>query len=149
MKSNSFHRKVSPRGMTLIELTIVILVLLSLVSILFIGARGWKNGTDRATCILNLRNVQVATRSYQNLYGYYAGGYPYASAGTQNIAAHLLEKGYIKQEAYESSQGIRKCPGGGTYSTPLPDLFPQPGSLYMVCSLSGSSNHVPQSHADW
>jgi prepilin-type N-terminal cleavage/methylation domain-containing protein len=43
-------------GMTLLELTIVILVLLTLVSILFIGARAWKKGSDRAANIMNLRN---------------------------------------------------------------------------------------------
>ncbi len=34
-------------GMTLLELTVVILVLLSLIGILFIGARAWKRGSDR------------------------------------------------------------------------------------------------------
>ena len=32
------------KGMTLLELTVVILVLLSLIYILFIGARAWKKG---------------------------------------------------------------------------------------------------------
>ncbi len=149
MKTQSPPRTVSARGLTLIELTVVILVLMSLVSILFIGARGWKNGTDRATCILKIRNLQVATRSYQNLYGYNPGGFAVASGGTQNIAAHLLEKGYIEQESYDNTQGVKSCPSGGTYNTPFPDVFPQVGSLYMVCSLSGASNHVPQIHADW
>ena len=49
-------------GMTLLELTVVILVLLSLISILFIGARAWKKGSDRAGCIMNIRNVQQAVR---------------------------------------------------------------------------------------
>ena len=48
------------RGMTLLELTVVILVLLSLISILFIGARAWKKGSDRAGCIMQIRNVQLA-----------------------------------------------------------------------------------------
>ena len=43
-------------GMTLLELTVVILVLLSLISILFIGARAWKKGSDRAASILTIRN---------------------------------------------------------------------------------------------
>jgi prepilin-type N-terminal cleavage/methylation domain-containing protein len=54
-------------GMTLIELTVVILVLLSLLSILFIGARAWKVGSDRAANIMNLRNVQLAVRGFANL----------------------------------------------------------------------------------
>ncbi len=149
MKTQSSPRTVSARGLTLIELTVVILVLMSLVSILFIGARGWKNGTDRATCILKIRSVQMATRSYQNLYGFNPGGLPLASGGTQNIAEHLFAKGYIEQDIYDNIKGTKKCPGNGTYSTPFPEVFPQVGSLYMVCSLSGTSNHVPQIHADW
>ena len=54
-------------GMTLLELTVVILVLLSLISILFIGARAWKRGSDRAANILNIRNVQQAVRAHANV----------------------------------------------------------------------------------
>jgi prepilin-type N-terminal cleavage/methylation domain-containing protein len=54
-------------GMTLLELTVVILVLLSLISILFVGARAWKKGSDRAANIMNLRNVQQAVRSEANM----------------------------------------------------------------------------------
>ncbi len=56
-------------GMTLLELTVVILVLLSLISILFIGARAWKKGSDRAGNILNIRNVQQAVRGHANMRG--------------------------------------------------------------------------------
>ena len=55
------------KGMTLLELTVVILVLLSLISILFVGARAWKKGSDRAASVLTIRNVQQAVRSYQNM----------------------------------------------------------------------------------
>lgn len=54
-------------GMTLLELTVVILVLLSLISILFVGARAWKKGSDRAANVMIVRNVQQAVRSYQNM----------------------------------------------------------------------------------
>ncbi len=54
-------------GMTLLELTVVILVLLSLISILFVGARAWKKGSDRAANVMIIRNVQQALRSYQNM----------------------------------------------------------------------------------
>lgn len=56
-------------GMTLLELTVVILVLLSLISILFIGARAWKRGSDRAAAILTIRNTQQAIRSHANMSG--------------------------------------------------------------------------------
>ncbi|RYD73603.1 MAG: prepilin-type N-terminal cleavage/methylation domain-containing protein [Verrucomicrobiaceae bacterium] len=54
-------------GMTLLELTVVILVLLSLISILFVGARAWKKGSDRSANILNLRNAQQAVRGHANM----------------------------------------------------------------------------------
>lgn len=55
-------------GMTLLELTVVILVLLSLISILFVGARAWKKGSDRSANIMNMRNCQQAMRGHQNMY---------------------------------------------------------------------------------
>ena len=55
------------KGMTLIELTVVILVLLSLISVLFIGAKAWKDGSDNATCVMNIRNFQTGARSYTNM----------------------------------------------------------------------------------
>ncbi|MDF1714657.1 MAG: type II secretion system protein [Akkermansiaceae bacterium] len=66
-KASRSHTR--PKGLTLIELTVVILVLLALITVLFIGGRAWKKGSDRAGCILNIRNAQQAVRSYQNLRG--------------------------------------------------------------------------------
>ena len=54
-------------GMTLLELTVVILVLLSLIAILFVGARAWKRGSDRSANIMNIRNVQQAVRGHENM----------------------------------------------------------------------------------
>ena len=50
--------------MTLIELTVVILVLLGLISVLFIGARAWKRGTDRSGAIIQIRNTQMGMRAF-------------------------------------------------------------------------------------
>lgn len=149
MTNNSPPRVVRHRGLSLLELTVVIAILLTLVSVLFIGSRAWKRGSDRTCCILSLRNMQVATRSYQNLYGYNYGGRPYADNGTQNIADHLLAKGYIEAADHDQTLGLRKCPSGGTYSCPLPDIFPEEGRLYMECSLAGPENHVPAAHGGW
>lgn len=149
MKINPPPRVVRYRGLSLIELTIVIATLISLISILFVGARAWRRGSDRACCILTLRNMQVATRSYQNLYGYDYGGHPYADGGTQDIAEHLYKKGYIEAGIYKESRGLAHCPAGGTYSCPLPDIFPEMGKLYMECSLSVLENHFPTSSSDW
>ena len=149
MTNNSSPRVVRHRGLTLLELTVVITILLALVSILFIGSRAWKRGSDRAGCVLTLRNVQFAARSYQNMYGFNYGGRPAAENGTQDIAEHLFAKGYIEEKIYRQTRGITPCQAGGTYSCPVPDIFPREGELYMECSLSGSDGHFPSTHGDW
>ena len=53
--------------MTILELTVVILVLLSLISILFVGATAWKKGCDRAANLMNVRNCQQAMRGHENV----------------------------------------------------------------------------------
>ncbi len=149
MTNNTPPRVVWHRGLTLLELSVVISILLLLVSLLFIGSRAWRRGSDRSTCVMTLRNMQVATRSYQNIYGYNYGGRPYAENGTQDIAEHLLSKGYIETNLHKQAHGQTPCPAGGTYTCPVPDVFPEAGQLYMECSLSGSDEHTPKSHADW
>ena len=66
MKTNTLNQKRNA-GMTLLELTVVILVLLSLISILFVGARAWKKGADRSANIMNIRNTQQAMRGHENM----------------------------------------------------------------------------------
>ncbi|GAA5482694.1 type II secretion system protein [Haloferula sargassicola] len=137
--------------MTLLELTVVILVLMSLISILMIGARAWIRGTDRATCILNLSTIQKGVRSYQNMYCYSPGTLPMAQNGTQSIAKHLLDKGYVTDDLYDMMMGTRPCPGGGTYSIAQEDVFPLEGTLYVACSLEESRRHgiPPEQRLDW
>ncbi len=149
MTNNNSPRVVWLRGLTLLELSVVITILLLLVSLLFIGSRAWRRGSDRSTCVMTLRNMQVATRSYQNIYGFTEGGKPNAENGTQDIAEHLLSKGYIETNLYKHAHGQAPCPAGGGYTCPVPDVFPEAGQLYMECSLSGSDEHTPKSHADW
>ncbi|MEP4078735.1 prepilin-type N-terminal cleavage/methylation domain-containing protein [Haloferula sp.] len=126
------NTKRSKKGMTLLELTVVILVLLSLISILFIGARAWKEGSDKAGCIMNIRNVQQAVRSYQNMNAKNAGD---ALASTDITGAgNFLEV-------------APTCPGAGayTYGTTIPAV----GTLYMTCDLATTKSHVPSSIAGW
>ncbi|NQX00689.1 prepilin-type N-terminal cleavage/methylation domain-containing protein [bacterium] len=74
MKLSSTQNLKAKSGMTLLELTVVILVLLSLISILFVGARAWKKGSDRSANILNIRNSQQAMRGHQNMNELAVGG---------------------------------------------------------------------------
>ena len=123
-------------GMTLIELTVVILVLLSLISILFVGARAWKRGSDRAGCIMNIRNVQQGMRSFQNMNGHSPG---------DTVAGAQAE--IIGTDKFVETPPI--CPGTAVAYTIGGDNIPNVGTLYMTCSLSASDNHVPVAHLDW
>lgn len=135
--------------MSLLELTVVIAVLLSLTSVLMLGARAWKAGADRTACLLNIRNVQMSVRSYQNLYGYSAGGRPYAEGGTQDIAVHLFAKGYITEGQLSAIQGGEPCQGGGSYLREHPDAFPPVGTLYLACSLAATKRHELPQGIEW
>ena len=133
MKSTHRCRPQAHCGMTLLELTVVILVLLGLVSILFIGGRAWKRGADRSGCVMNIRNVQQAVRSYQNL-----EEVDYGAA--IDVSGDLVGSGnFIQAEPV--------CPANGTYS--LASTMPEMGTLVMTCSLAVTEDHVPRSYAGW
>jgi len=129
-------------GMTLLELTVVILVLLSLISILFIGARAWKKGADRAGCILNIRNVQQAVRSYANMYNVNPGAaLSTSSAATPptSIAGAIIGAGLFMENT-------PKCPGAGTYTGLAGSSIPAVGTVAITCSVT---DHVPSNVQDW
>lgn len=131
-------RQKSLRGMTLLELTVVILVLLSLISILFIGAQAWKRGSDRTLCIMNIQNVQKGVRSYSNLYGYGPG------QTVTGLQVRIIGLGKFVEKT-------PTCPSAGDYTygdTFGVDTIPPIGQLYLGCSLS-ASGHIPTEHADW
>ncbi|MEP2777548.1 MAG: hypothetical protein ABJQ29_07345 [Luteolibacter sp.] len=127
------------RGMTLLELTVVILVLLSLISILFVGAQGWKRGSDRSLCLMNIRNVQNGIRSFSNMYGYSPG---------QNVAG-------LQMRIIGLGKFVEKtptCPASGNYTFGTsfgPDTVPPIGELYLRCDLSAQLGHAPTDYADW
>ena len=149
MTYNLPPKVVSRRGITLLELALVIIVLLGFVSLAFVATRAWKRGSERSLCILTLRNMQMAARSYQNLHGYDYGARPDEENGTQDIAQHLHDKGYIEDQLFNRASGVAPCPSGGGYDCPSPDIFPEPGQLYMKCSLSATAGHQPSSTSNW
>lgn len=123
--------------MTLIELTVVILVLLSLIVTLFVGARAWKRGSDRAGCIMTIRNVQQGVRSYMNLNGF---------TGGQSVAPIDLQAAVIGPGQFVEATPV--CPGNGTY-TFGGNVIPATGTLYMSCSLAPSDGHQPTDFSAW
>ena len=124
-------------GMTLLELTVVILVLLSLISILFIGARAWKKGADRAGCILNIRSVQQGMRSYANMNGYNPGD------TVTGWKALVVGTGLFVEKA-------PTCPQTGVYTYATDTVIPAVGTLAMTCGKAGAPDlHVPAAYTDW
>jgi type II secretory pathway pseudopilin PulG len=124
----------SQAGITLIESTLVILVLLVLVSVLFASARAWKKGSDRTVCVLSQHQVQQAVRGFANLYGKPAG------EEVPDLAMRLFGEGKF-------IEGVPLCPSGGIYSY-SGNLVPIQGELYMKCSLAGIG-HAPNDAEAW
>ena len=130
MKKNIRKRNI---GMTLLEMTVVILVLLSLIAILFTGARAWIRGSDKAGCIINIRHLQIAVRSYQNLNGL-------ADGNALNIPGTLIGQSNFIESA-------RSCPANGSYN--YATTIPTTGELAMTCSEAISLDHAPSNYAEW
>ena len=126
-----FNKK-GQAGMTLIEITLVIAVLLGLISVLFIGVAAYKKGSDRAKCILNISTMQKAVRSYQNLNELDEGD---ALASTLLIGAGLM---------FEATP---VCSAGGAYG--FAGVVPATNTPYLTCSLAGSDNHAPTTTDGW
>ncbi len=129
MKLNNIKKQA---GLTLIEVTLVIAVLLGLISVLFIGVTAYKQGSNRAKCILNIATVQKAVRSYQNLYELNPGGA--LVVGTITGTGKMIET-------------QPTCPSAGTYT--FGTTVPAAGVAYLTCSLATSDQHVPATVAGW
>ena len=121
--------------MTLLELTVVILVLLGLISVMFIGANAWKQGSDRTLCIMNIQNVQKGVRSFSNLNGHNAGDTVAGLQGQVIGLGRFVEK-------------MPECPGDGSYVTGG-DAIPPIGTLYFNCTLAAANKHEPVGADDW
>ena len=131
------HNMKRKSGMTLLELTVVILVLLSLISILFIGARAWKKGSDRAANILNIRNVQQAVRAHANIRALNIGD---ALAASTDI---------VGTGKYLNSVTAPNTDITYTYGAAVPAI----GTLYLVAAYASSSSvdYAPATttYAEW
>jgi len=128
MKLTNTHSMKRKSGMTLLELTVVILVLLSLISILFIGARAWKKGSDRAANILNIRNVQQAVRAHSNIRG-------------MNIGDALASTEIVASGKYLNSVTAPNTDITYAYGTTIPAI----GTLYLTATYASgtSTDYAP------
>lgn len=129
------------RGYTLLELSVMILVILTFIGVLFIGARAWKRGSDRAQCVMNIRNVQLAVRGYANSNDLDSGDYLTLLGSNGPPGAAIIGSGNFIET-------FPMCPGMGLY-TIHGNKVPATGTLYMTCSLSGSESHEPDMYGTW
>ena len=131
MKLNNIKKQA---GLTLIEITLVIAVLLGLISVLFIGVSAYKEGSNRAKCILNITNAQKAVRSYQNMYE--------KSIGSTLTLATIVGSGKMLETT-------PTCPSGGTYTAA--GVIPVIGTAYITCNYETGTEaaHIPASTSGW
>ncbi len=86
---------------------------------------------------MQIRQVQVAVRSYANINGHLLG----ADVSPLDLQNEVIGSGKFLEQAPE-------CPGNGTY-TFGGNTIPSLGTLYMTCSLAASDDHVPEDYAGW
>lgn len=125
----------------MMELAVMIAVLVLLVSVLFVAATAWQRGTDRARCILNIRQMQMSVRAYSRAHELEPGTDLSAKDPPLTLLAELVGPGDFVPE-------LPRCPGGGMYFFGG-DVIPESGQLYMTCSLGTSEGHQPDSSVSW
>ena len=127
----------SRAGMTIVELSVLMFVLLFMVGMSFIGVRAWKSGSDRAACVLNIYHAQEAVRSFSNVNGYRPG----EALASVDVEYNVFgEHGYLLKRP--------ECPAGGDYFT-KGNTIPNYGTLYLTCSLAVPKRHRPDSFEQW
>ena len=93
----------------------------------------WKRDSDRDACILNIRQVQQAMRSYMGM-----------NAHNPETDVPGFSKDTIIGEG-KPIASVPVCPAGGTY-TWIEGRQPAIGVLSLRCSCP---DHVPPSYSDW
>lgn len=133
------NHRLARHGMTLLEITVVVVVIMALVNLLFIGSISWKRGADRTMCIMNMNNVQKGIRGFSNIYGFEPG------SNVPGLKNKIIGTGRFVET-------IPTCPSGGLYTYGLTDgvdTIPTAGTVYLECSLEGSHEHTPPNPAEW
>ncbi|MCF6314202.1 MAG: type II secretion system GspH family protein [Verrucomicrobiales bacterium] len=103
MKVTKLNKK--QKGMTLIEITLVIAILLSLIAILFLGINAYKKGADRSKCILTMASVEKLVISHGNMYDV-----PPLPTGSTSDAASALPVSILTEVQYAYLAQPPVCP---------------------------------------
>jgi prepilin-type N-terminal cleavage/methylation domain-containing protein len=124
LKTN--NKQARQRGTTLIELSVVIAVLLLLVGVLFIGITAWKNGANKAACLVNVSSIQKAVRGYENMNG--------LLPGQPCVAANIVGAGLF-------FAAMPKCPTTAVAYV-AGTVVPADGIAWTNCVTAGPPTHV-------
>lgn len=121
-RQQSFISPLNNRGMTLIEISLVIALILGLIAVVFLGLGNYRKGADKAKCKMQLAAVQKAVRSAANMQNLNIGA---TLATTDVFGAGLL----METEPV--------CPSGtGVYT--WTGTVPPVGTPYGNCDFTGA-----------
>lgn len=125
--SRPFARRFKASGMTLIEISLVIALLLGLISVVFLGLGSYRKGADQARCKMQLAAVQKAVRSHANFRNMNVGD-PVVAGTDIFVVGSTMEVAPV-------------CPAQGTYA--WAGAVPAIGTPYGDCDLvDGATTHV-------
>ena len=120
--------RLRPAGMTLIEISLVIALLLGLIAVVFLGIGSYRKGSDKAKCKMQLAAAQKAVRSQANF---------------QNLDSGAT---FATTDAFGAGKALENeptCPSGGTYT--WVGTIPAIGTAYGACDFTdpdGVTTHV-------
>lgn len=120
-RKNGLAKRLNASGMTLIEISLVIALLLGLIAVVFMGLGSYRQGADKAKCKMQLSAVQKAVRSGANMQNLALGS---ALVSTDVFGAGLL------------MENTPVCPSGGTYTWQA--TVPAVGTPYGNCDFAGA-----------
>src|SRR5688500_4671011 len=130
-------RRLSASGMTLIEISLVIALLLGLIAVVFLGIGSYRKGSDKAKCKMQLAAAQKAVRAQANFLNLNIGD-PFVSTTDAFGSGKALENEPV-------------CPTGTTYTWGA--VIPPVGSSYGTCAyddLDGTDHAlVADTIKDW
>ncbi|MBV6498041.1 MAG: hypothetical protein CJBNEKGG_00255 [Prosthecobacter sp.] len=124
--TSRFNRK----GLTLIEVSLVIALLLGLISIVFLGIGSYRKGADKAKCKMQLSQIQKTVRAHANF---------------NNLA---IGAAFAEADAFGTGKPIATttpvCPSGGTitWSATIPAIGTPYGNCAYTDADDASLTHV-------
>lgn len=123
-------------GMTLIEISLVIALLLGLIAVVFLGLGSYRKGADKAKCKMQLAAVQKAVRAGANMQN--------LAIGAALVEADVFGAGKLMPAA-------PACPSGGTITWGA--TVPVAGTPYGNCGYTdadGTTHALAAADtADW